>query len=73
LEKLQAENAAEWDKRERLETQKLSLERENKQLRLMIDDLQEKIELQPLQSVPTTDTDSVQHELFLQNTVHIII
>jgi coiled-coil domain-containing protein 102 len=41
---LQAENASEWGKRERLETEKLSLERENKKLRVEIKDLQEIIE-----------------------------
>lgn len=33
LERLQAENAAEWGKRERIETEKLALERDNKKLR----------------------------------------
>jgi coiled-coil domain-containing protein 102 len=40
LERLQAENAAEWGKRERLETDKLTLERENKKLRAEMQDLQ---------------------------------
>lgn len=44
LERLQAENAAEWGKRERLETEKLSLERENKKLRIEIRDLHERNE-----------------------------
>lgn len=33
LERLQAENAAEWGKRERLESEKLALERDNKKMR----------------------------------------
>lgn len=41
LERLQSENAAEWGKRERLETEKLSLERELKKLRSQLHDLQE--------------------------------
>ncbi|KAJ8667269.1 hypothetical protein QAD02_008931 [Eretmocerus hayati] len=41
LERLQSENAAEWGKRERLETEKISLERENKQLRSELRELQE--------------------------------
>lgn len=40
LERLQAENASEWGKRERLETDKLALERDNKKLRTEIRDLQ---------------------------------
>lgn len=40
LERLQAENAAEWGKRERIESEKLSLERDNKKLRNEIRDLQ---------------------------------
>lgn len=40
LERLQAENAAEWGKRERLETEKLALERDNKKIRAEVRDLQ---------------------------------
>lgn len=40
LERLQAENAAEWGKRERLETEKLALERDNKKLRVELRELQ---------------------------------
>lgn len=41
---MQAENAAEWGKRERLETEKLALERDNKKLRAELRDMQERIE-----------------------------
>lgn len=44
LERLQAENAAEWGKRERLETEKLNLERDNKKLRGELRDSQERLE-----------------------------
>ncbi|CAH1169744.1 unnamed protein product [Phaedon cochleariae] len=44
LERLQAENAAEWGKRERLETEKLAMERDNKKLRSELRDMQERIE-----------------------------
>ncbi|XP_044269218.1 coiled-coil domain-containing protein 102A isoform X2 [Tribolium madens] len=44
LERLQAENAAEWGKRERLETEKLGLERDNKKLRAELRDMQERME-----------------------------
>lgn len=40
MERLQAENAAEWGKRERLETEKLALERDNKKMRNEIRELQ---------------------------------
>jgi coiled-coil domain-containing protein 102A len=44
LERLQAENAAEWGKRERLETEKLALERDNKKLRAELRDMHERME-----------------------------
>jgi len=75
LERLQAENAAEWGKRERLETEKISLERENKQLRLKIHDLQERIESRRPRPVSTADVDTrqLQQELLVRNMVRIII
>ncbi|XP_041454873.1 coiled-coil domain-containing protein 102A-like [Lytechinus variegatus] len=50
LERLQAENAAEWGKRERLETEKLNLERENKKQRSEIEDLRETISIRSKQT-----------------------
>ncbi|GAB0092637.1 coiled-coil domain-containing protein 102A [Sergentomyia squamirostris] len=44
LERMQAENAAEWGKRERLETEKLILERDNKKLRGELRDFQERVD-----------------------------
>ncbi|XP_029055331.1 coiled-coil domain-containing protein 102A isoform X2 [Osmia bicornis bicornis] len=69
LEKLQAENAAEWGKRERLETEKISLERENKQLRNELHDLQERIELRRSRPVSTSDSDTrqLQQEFLVRN------
>ncbi|KAL3285072.1 hypothetical protein HHI36_019196 [Cryptolaemus montrouzieri] len=68
LERLQAENAAEWGKRERLETEKLALERDNKKLRTELRDMQERIERRgrPLQ---TSDADvrHLQQELLDKN------
>lgn len=43
LERLQAENAVEWGKRERIETEKLGLERDNKKLKAELQDLQERL------------------------------
>jgi len=50
LERLQAENAAEWGKRERLETEKLNLERENKKQKSEIEDLRETISIRSKQT-----------------------
>ncbi|XP_008556179.1 coiled-coil domain-containing protein 102A [Microplitis demolitor] len=44
LERLQSENAAEWAKRERLETEKSSLERENKQLVNEMREMQDRVD-----------------------------
>ncbi|XP_022440013.1 coiled-coil domain-containing protein 102B isoform X4 [Delphinapterus leucas] len=41
LERLQAENTSEWDKREILETEKLGLERENRRLKFQVKDMEE--------------------------------
>ncbi|XP_072767230.1 coiled-coil domain-containing protein 102B [Anoplolepis gracilipes] len=71
LERLQVENASEWSKRERLETEKISLERENKLLRLKLYELQEKIESRRPRPVSTADTDTrqLQHEILVRNMV----
>lgn len=55
LEKLQGENAAEWGKRERLETEKLTMDRENKKLRSELQDLQDRLERK---GRPITNTDA---------------
>ncbi|XP_038115991.1 coiled-coil domain-containing protein 102A isoform X2 [Culex quinquefasciatus] len=69
LERMQAENAAEWGKRERLETEKLNLERENKKLRAECADLQERIERKGRPPVSNTDTEfrALQQELLDKN------
>ncbi|EDW80371.1 uncharacterized protein Dwil_GK18725, isoform A [Drosophila willistoni] len=52
LEHLQAENASEWGKRERLESEKSALERDNKKLRSELRDYQERSDrkCRPLQA-----------------------
>ena len=57
LEKLQAENAAEWARRELLESEKLALERENKNLNAEIDNLTEEVERKSRQASAAVDTD----------------
>lgn len=73
LERLQAENAAEWGKRERLETEKLALERDNKKVRAEIRDLQERAERR---GRPITNTESeyrnLQQELADKNKVSTV-
>lgn len=71
MEGLQAENAEEWGRRERLETEKLNLERENKKLRLQIQDLEEILTRKRRQTASALDTDlkSIQSELFEKNKV----
>ncbi|XP_035387427.1 coiled-coil domain-containing protein 102A [Electrophorus electricus] len=69
MERLQVENAAEWGRRERLETEKLVLERENKKLRGQMEDLEEQLARKLRQAASALDTDlkSVQGDLFERN------
>ncbi|XP_055602136.1 coiled-coil domain-containing protein 102A isoform X2 [Uranotaenia lowii] len=69
LEHMQAENAAEWGKRERLETEKLNLERENKKLRAECQDLQERLERKGRPPASNSDIEfhAVQQELLDRN------
>ncbi|KAF0310647.1 Coiled-coil domain-containing protein 102A [Amphibalanus amphitrite] len=66
LERLQAENAAEWERRERLETDKISVERDNKKLRAHIADLEERLEKRSRQLSQTAETENkqLQSEVF---------
>ncbi|CAH1164224.1 unnamed protein product [Phyllotreta striolata] len=57
LERLQAENALEWAKRERIETEKSSIERENKKLRSELFDLQERMERRGGGGTASTNSD----------------
>ncbi|XP_028812452.1 coiled-coil domain-containing protein 102A [Denticeps clupeoides] len=69
MERLQVENAAEWGRRERLETEKLALERDNKKLRAQMEDLEEQLARKRKQAASALDTDlkSIQCELFEKN------
>lgn len=71
MERLQSENAAEWGRRERLETEKLALERENKKLRTQIEDLDERLERKTKQMTMASDSDvkALQIELHEKNKV----
>lgn len=65
------ENAAEWGRRERLETEKLALERDNKKLRAQVEDLEEQLAKKRRQAASALDTDlkAIQSELFEKNKV----
>ncbi|TKS69429.1 Coiled-coil domain-containing protein 102A [Collichthys lucidus] len=69
MERLQVENAAEWGRRERLETEKLTLERDNKKLRAQTEDLEEQLAKKRRQAASALDTDlkAIQSELFERN------
>lgn len=63
LEKLQSENAAEWGKRERLETEKLTMERENKKLRAELQDLQDRMDRKGRPITNDVEVRTLQQEL----------
>lgn len=69
------ENAAEWGRRERLETEKLALERDNKKLRAHTEDLEEQLAKKRRQAASALDSDlkAIQSELFERNKVSNII
>lgn len=71
MERLQVENAAEWGRRERLETEKLALERDNKKLRAHTEDLEEQLAKKRRQAASALDSDlkAIQGELFERNKV----
>ncbi|XP_066945169.1 coiled-coil domain-containing protein 102A-like isoform X5 [Macrobrachium rosenbergii] len=60
LERLQEENAAEWGRRERLESEKLAMERENKKLRAQVRDLEERLDKRTKMTASTPDSDVAQ-------------
>ncbi|XP_067837544.1 coiled-coil domain-containing protein 102A-like isoform X2 [Heptranchias perlo] len=69
LERLQAENTAEWGKRERLETEKLGLERDNKKLKAQIEELEKLLAKRSQHTTNIIDSDfkAMQCELFEKN------
>lgn len=69
LERLQSENAAEWQKRERLESDKQTLERENRKLRTQMTDLEEQLQRKHQQAAVAVDSDlrTLQFELAERN------
>lgn len=63
LVQLQGENAAEWGRRERLETEKLALERDNKNLRASLQEMHECLQRKAQSPTASTDQKTVQAEL----------
>lgn len=69
LEKLQKDNSEEWGKRERLESEKLLLERENKKLHVQISDLEEQLERKSTHasSIQNKDIKTLQMDVSVKN------
>uniref|UniRef100_UPI00398F39A4 coiled-coil domain-containing protein 102A-like n=1 Tax=Pristiophorus japonicus TaxID=55135 RepID=UPI00398F39A4 len=69
LERLQTENTTEWGKRERLETEKLGLERDNKKLKAQIEELEKQLAKRSQHTTNIIDSDfkAMQCELFEKN------
>lgn len=69
---MQTENAVEWEKRERLETEKLALERDNKKVRGEVREMQDRLERRG-RSGPVSNGDTelrvLQQELIDKNKV----
>ncbi|XP_064466959.1 coiled-coil domain-containing protein 102A-like isoform X2 [Ornithodoros turicata] len=63
----QGENAAEWGRRERLETEKLALERDNKSLKASLRELEEQLQHCSEQSLNDVDHTALQVELQQKN------
>lgn len=68
------ENAAEWAKREKISSQKHSLERENKKLRSVLEDLQGEVRSRHSGQVTAKDQDikCLQDELIARNKVSVM-
>ena len=68
---MQVENAAEWAKREQISSEKHSLERENKKLKAIVEDLQDEVRKKHtgLSSAKDQDIKTLQDELSNRNKV----
>ena len=69
MEKLQGENALEWGKRERIETEKLALERENKKLRHQVEEMEESLNKKKKLTVMESDMKALENEVHERNRV----
>lgn len=68
---MQVENAAEWAKREQVSSEKHSLERENKKLKSLVEDLQDEVRKKHtgLSSAKDQDIKTLQEDLCTRNKV----
>ena len=75
LERLQAENAQEWGRRERLETEKLALERENKNQRTEMANLREELDRKGKHTSAIIDSDirSMQADISERTKVSFVV
>ncbi|NWU67337.1 C102B protein, partial [Pterocles burchelli] len=71
LERLQSENTSEWGKRERPETEKQSLEEENRRLKLQVKEIQGLLEMKNKATLTKSSCDHqhAQSKLLLKNNV----
>ncbi|KAL5261941.1 hypothetical protein ACHWQZ_G007595 [Mnemiopsis leidyi] len=67
IQRLQAENATEWAKRERIETEKSSLERENKNLKLQIQEAEETIARRNTNPLASPEYKTLQADIYERN------
>lgn len=67
IQRLQAENATEWAKRERIETEKISLERENKNLKLQLLEAEDTINRRNTNPLASTEYKTLQTDLYDRN------
>nr|XP_055152822.1 coiled-coil domain-containing protein 102B isoform X1 [Symphalangus syndactylus]XP_055152829.1 coiled-coil domain-containing protein 102B isoform X1 [Symphalangus syndactylus] len=66
LERLQAENTLEWDKREILETEKQGLERENRRLKIQVKEMEELLDKKNRLSANSQSSDFKMSQIDLQ-------
>ncbi|XP_021569784.1 coiled-coil domain-containing protein 102B [Carlito syrichta] len=66
LERLQAENTSEWDKREILETEKQGLERKNRRLKIQVKEMEELLDRKNRLSANSQDSDFKMSQIDLQ-------
>ncbi|XP_054527812.2 coiled-coil domain-containing protein 102B isoform X7 [Pan troglodytes] len=66
LERLQAENTSEWDKREILETEKQGLERENRRLKIQVKEMEELLDKKNRLSANSQSPDFKMSQIDLQ-------
>jgi len=67
IERLQTENTLEWSKREKLETEKLTLEREAKKYKAQVEDLESELSRKAVSATLSNDLKQAQADLQTKN------